>query len=150
MLKKLSVMVLLLLFFTAVQGWSMTQSGPTRQTPASGTDTTPAAPAKTKGTTQTTATQPGKATVSGATRSSGAGQTKTPSSESTRATTAASTFTVESIILDKIDQSVIYSVDGRTFPLSSSTRIIRNIQDSKMRVAELMFRNGVLVTVVIR
>ena len=150
MLKRLPLMVLLLLFYTAAQGWSMTQSGSTTNAPSSSTGTAPAGTAQTQTKTPTTPTPQAKAAPSGGAASSATGQNKTSTAGSARTVTAVSYFTVENIILQKIDQGMVYSADGRTFPLSSGTRIIRNIQDSKMRVAELMFINGVLISVLIR
>lgn len=58
---------------------------------------------------------------------------------------------VVNIILDKIESGVVYSQDGRTFQMTSTTEVINNTQgNSKLRIAELIFMQGVLMSVYIK
>lgn len=58
---------------------------------------------------------------------------------------------VVNIILDKIESGVVYSQDGRTFHMTSTTEVINNTQgNSKLRIAELIFMQGMLVSVHIK
>ena len=55
---------------------------------------------------------------------------------------------VANIFVDRIEDGVIYSKDGRKFEITGSTRIIDNSHPvTKMRAAELSFENGKLVAV---
>ncbi len=58
---------------------------------------------------------------------------------------------VVNIVLDKIENGIIHSRDGRTFQISSTTKIVNNANPStSMRLAELTFENGLLVNVTIK
>lgn len=59
--------------------------------------------------------------------------------------------TITNIVLDKMENGIIYSKDGRKFIITGSTKIFENINpESKMRLAELVFENGSLVSVNIK
>jgi hypothetical protein len=51
-----------------------------------------------------------------------------------------------------MEGGVIYSRDGRTFAVTSTTRVVNNASQhaTSMRIAELAFENGRLVTVTIK
>ena len=66
------------------------------------------------------------------------------------AVVAALSITVQNIVLAGIDDKNVYAADGRTFPISSGTKIIRNLGESRIRIAELVFRGGSLISVVIK
>jgi uncharacterized protein YabE (DUF348 family) len=58
---------------------------------------------------------------------------------------------VINIVVDRIEGASIYSKDGRTFQVPSSTKVINNGHPGKkMRIAELIFENGNLVAVSIK
>jgi len=58
---------------------------------------------------------------------------------------------VMNIIIDKIENNIIYSKDGRTFPVSGSTKIINNHKSTaKIQIGELFFEDGRLITVIIK
>lgn len=59
----------------------------------------------------------------------------------------ASAMTVVNIILAGIDDKYVYAEDGRTFPISSTTRVIKNLGESRIRIAELVFLGGSLISV---
>lgn len=58
---------------------------------------------------------------------------------------------VLNIILDKIEGGFVYSQDGRRFQMTSTAKVIDNAQGkSKIRIAELIFIQGMLVSVHIK
>jgi hypothetical protein len=58
---------------------------------------------------------------------------------------------VVNIVLDNIEGRTVSAKDGRQFDMTGSTKVIQNIQPaSSMRIAELVFEDGVLVTVTIK
>jgi hypothetical protein len=58
---------------------------------------------------------------------------------------------VINIIIDKIDNNVIYSKNGRAFPVTTSTQIINNHKSTaKVQIGELFFKDGSLTTVIIK
>lgn len=58
---------------------------------------------------------------------------------------------VVNIVLDRIEDGVIYSKDSQTFQLPGSAKVIDNSHPvTKMRTAELVFENGSLVMVNIK
>ncbi len=58
---------------------------------------------------------------------------------------------VVNIVVDKIENGVIYSKDSQTFNIPSSAEVIDNSHSvTKMRTAELVFEDGRLVTVSIK
>ena len=59
---------------------------------------------------------------------------------------------VLNIVIDRFDNQYIYSKDGRQFQINNQTVIIDNSRttESKIRTAELFFRQNVLVTIVIK
>jgi hypothetical protein len=59
---------------------------------------------------------------------------------------------VISIVLDKIVDGYIYSQDGGKFQITLETRVLNNSKttESKMRTAELFFKENRLVTVIIK
>lgn len=59
-------------------------------------------------------------------------------------------FVVTSILFDGMDDNYIYSQDGRKFARSHETKIIRKHEKSKLRTAQLFFRDGTLISVVIK
>ncbi len=58
--------------------------------------------------------------------------------------------TILNIILTGIDNNYVYAEDGRTFPISPHTRIIKNLGGSRIRIAELVFRGDTLISVHIK
>lgn len=76
------------------------------------------------------------------------------SAESSKVTQPAGVNTsgikVIGIFVKSIDDQYIYSEDGKKFPISSQTRIIKNIQKSNRRIAELVFNGETLVGIVIK
>ena len=58
---------------------------------------------------------------------------------------------VINIVVDKIEDGVIYSKDGRTFQITSATKVVNNAgKATALRTAELVFQNSSLVTVIIK
>jgi hypothetical protein len=58
---------------------------------------------------------------------------------------------VINIIIDKVENGTIYSKDGQAFAITDSTQIINNhISESNMKIGELFFKNGKLITIVIK
>ena len=60
---------------------------------------------------------------------------------------------VANIVVEKIEDGVIYSTDGQKFEIAGSTRVIDNSRShsaARTRTAELYFDNGSLVQVVLR
>ncbi len=58
---------------------------------------------------------------------------------------------VINIVVDRIEGTLIYSKDWRTFEVPSRTKIIDNRHRvTKMRIAELVFENGALVEVTLK
>ena len=58
---------------------------------------------------------------------------------------------VVNIVVDKIEDGVIHSKDGRTFQMTSATKVVNNANKAtKMRTAELVFENSSLVSVTIK
>jgi hypothetical protein len=58
---------------------------------------------------------------------------------------------VLNIVVDRIEGASIYSKDGRSFQVPSSTKVINNTHKvTKMRTAELTFENGALVAVILK
>ncbi|MGA2401620.1 MAG: hypothetical protein ABSG91_07915 [Syntrophobacteraceae bacterium] len=101
-----------------------------------------------------------KKTVQQTGASSKAGQPKGASSKAGQQTGASSTAgrivnspssvqsKVINIIVDRIESGSIYSKDGRKFEIGGSTKVINNRTPSiRIRTAELVFENGILVTV---
>jgi hypothetical protein len=66
-------------------------------------------------------------------------------------TTSTDNTQLINIIIDKIDKYTIYSKDGQVFYMTSSTHFIDNsIHNTKVRIGELFFKDGTLVTVIIK
>lgn len=59
-------------------------------------------------------------------------------------------ITILNIILTGIDDNYVYAEDGKTFPISPTTRIIKNLGSSRIRIAELVFRGDTLMSVHIK
>jgi hypothetical protein len=60
-------------------------------------------------------------------------------------------FCVLNIVIDKMDSSTLYTRDGRKFSITSTTRMINeHNSDGNLRTGQLFFRNGNLVTIVIK
>jgi hypothetical protein len=61
------------------------------------------------------------------------------------------TCTVTNIIIKSIDNYYVYAKDGRSFPIDNSVTIINNHNpDVKMQIGELLFKDGKLVTIIIK
>jgi hypothetical protein len=60
-------------------------------------------------------------------------------------------LSVINIVIDTITNNVVYSKDGRSFPITDSTNIINNHNPRvKVQLGELIFQNGNLVTIIIK
>ena len=58
---------------------------------------------------------------------------------------------VVNVVLDKIEGRTVFAKDGRQFEMTGSTQIIQNVNPaSSMRIAELVFEGGALITVTIK
>jgi hypothetical protein len=58
---------------------------------------------------------------------------------------------VVNIVVEKIEGNLIYSKDGQTFEVPSSTKVIDNSHRvTRMRIAELVFENDSLVAVTLK
>jgi hypothetical protein len=75
----------------------------------------------------------------------------TPALQGSKIPTPALQRDVVNIVVDRIEGSLIYSKDWRTFEVPSSTKVIDNSHRvTKMRTAELIFENGSLVAVTLK
>jgi hypothetical protein len=62
-----------------------------------------------------------------------------------------SDINVINIMIDKIENGTIYSKDGQAFVVTDSTQIINNYtSESNVKVGELFFKNGKLITIIIK
>jgi hypothetical protein len=62
-----------------------------------------------------------------------------------------SDFHVINIIIDKIDDHAVYTKDGKSYLILSSTRITNNHNpDIKVSIGELMFKDGELAAIIIK
>jgi len=60
-------------------------------------------------------------------------------------------MSVINIFIDKIEKTMIYAKDGRSFPIADSTNIINNHNPNvRVQTGELIFQNGNLVTIIIK
>jgi hypothetical protein len=60
-------------------------------------------------------------------------------------------ISVVNILIDRIENNVIYAKDGRVFTLNESIRIINNHNlDSRVHIGELFFEDGKLSTIIIK
>lgn len=58
---------------------------------------------------------------------------------------------VVNIVVDRIEDNCIYAKDGRSFQITNSATVIRNIHsDTSIRTAELIFDSKTLVCVILR
>jgi hypothetical protein len=74
-----------------------------------------------------------------------------PALQGSNISTPALQRNVVNIVVDRIEGSLIYSKDWRTFEVPSSIKVIDNSHRvTKMRTAELVFENGSLVAVTLK
>jgi hypothetical protein len=60
-------------------------------------------------------------------------------------------ISVTNIIIDKIENGYLYSKDGQAFAITDSTQIINNhTSESNIQIGELFFKNGKLITIIIK
>jgi hypothetical protein len=60
-------------------------------------------------------------------------------------------ISVINIVIDKLENGTIYSKDGQAFTITDSTQIINNhTSESNVTIGELFFKNGKLITIIVK
>lgn len=156
MIQKILSLVSMCFFCVASVAWA-NRPIPLDQTSLSTpkTTSTPAGAAVGKttppGTTVAKTSTPGQASVTSGlgTATAGGGKSSTTGANATAAESFMPMSTSVGIVLKSMDASKVYAADGRVFPLTSSTIVTHERAGSRMPTAQLFFRNGVLVQVII-